>query len=624
MTSLLITNNSYTKIPTIKEADFHSNIGKSGENCNYGSNSSWKGEPPSEGFVYPKVTLYSYEDIVDGDIDESDTQINSYSATPINTKNSTETGMFCEKTPLFRSYASENNNSRIYPLGSSLDGYFLDDYYSSVGLQSKSGMIPHFSYRGKNLSQTCPYFYDGMRSWKDVTTESKLVILDTSNLTFEHCAYSEDSPYLFVDKELISLDVKRNSDGTMNTSYYNGIDKARLYYTFVPSEASGHICLSFLVRGRVGSININSYVEPNGLTLSSNSSYISEGTVDGDSIVCPDKWERVYTIVGYSGATADSSIRIGFEIPIYWGDKTNLSRGISFCEGMVSETSYPLVWNQRFREASLPTSKSPIIFDLLSEYRRYDVLKYLSTLDSWTISYRRKIGVGTSSIVDTIGRMTITTTFTPSGGKIQIDSIENGTKGNNNIYTLDYSASPLETIYLTYNRSTSQLHYYLFVEDTLITDFTQSLSTFGNCLNFSFLDETDGNGIVITKDRYGNVIDPYRIGVILGGYFTVIDSDRVKDLDIDISPCEVAYSDFVFLENKGLSEDEITKIQKTFMVVSDSSEGYSPERIIYEYSIFEESPVEGSTSKLMEYRGTLKNEAPSNTVVIFANNFTEK
>ena len=63
MTSLLITNNSYTKIPTIKEADFHSNIGKSGENCNYGSNSSWKGEPPSEGFVYPKVTLYSYEDI---------------------------------------------------------------------------------------------------------------------------------------------------------------------------------------------------------------------------------------------------------------------------------------------------------------------------------------------------------------------------------------------------------------------------------------------------------------------------------------------------------------------------------------------------------------------------------
>ena len=291
---------------------------------------------------------------------------------------------------------------------------------------------------------------------------------------------------------------------------------------------------------------------------------------------------------------------------------------------MVSETSYPLVWNQRFREASLPTSKSPIIFDLLSEYRRYDVLEYLSTLDSWTISYRRKIGVGTSSIIDTIGRMTITTTFTPSGGKIQINSIDNGTKGNNNNYTLDYSASPLETIYLTYNRSTSQLHYYLFVEDTLITDFTQSLSTFGNCLNFSLLDETDENGVVITKDRYGNVIDPYRIGVILGGYFTVIDSDRVKDLDIDISPCEVAYSDFVFLENKGLSEDEITKIQKTFMVVSDSSEGYSPERIIYEYSIFEESPVKGSTSKLMEYRGTLKNEAPSNTVVIFANNFTEK
>ena len=91
MTSLLITNNSYTKIPTIKETDFHSNIGKNGENCNYGSNSSWKGEPPSEGFVYPKVTLYSYEDIVDGSIDESDTQINSYSDTPINTKNSTET-----------------------------------------------------------------------------------------------------------------------------------------------------------------------------------------------------------------------------------------------------------------------------------------------------------------------------------------------------------------------------------------------------------------------------------------------------------------------------------------------------------------------------------------------------
>ena len=41
-------------------------------------------------------------------------------------------------------------------------------------------------------------------------------------------------------------------------------------------------------------------------------------------------------------------------------------------------------------------------------------------------------------------------------------------------------------------------------------------------------------------------------------------------------------------------------------------------------SIFEESPVKGSTSKLMEYRGTLKNEAPTNTVVMFANNFTEK
>ena len=374
----------------------------------------------------------------------------------------------------------------------------------------------------------------------------------------------------------------------------------------------------------MGSININSYVEPNGLTLSSNSSYISEGTVDGDSIVCPDKWERVYTIVGYSGATVASSIKIGFEIPIYWEDKTNLSRGISFCEGMVSETSYPLVWNPRFREALLPTSKSPIVFDLLSDYRRYDVLEYLSTLDSWTISYRRKIGAGTSSIVDTIGRMTITTTFTPSGGKIQIGSIDNGTKGNNNNYTLDYSTSPLETIYLTYNRSTSQLHYYLFVEDTLIRDFTQKISTFGNCLNFSLLDETDEKGMVITKDKDGNILDPYRIGVILGGYFTAIDSDRVKDLDIDISPCEVAYSDFVFLENKGLSKDEITNIQKTFMVISDSNGGYSPEKIVYEYSIFEESPVEGSTSKLMEYRGTLKNEAPSNTVVIFANNFTEK
>ena len=182
----------------------------------------------------------------------------------------------------------------------------------------------------------------------------------------------------------------------------------------------------------------------------------------------------------------------------------------------------------------------------------------------------------------------------------------------------------METIYLTYNKSTSQLYYYLFVEDTLIKDFTQNISTFGNCLNFSLLDETDEKGMVITKDKDGNTLDPYRIGVILGGYFTAIDSDRVKDLDIDISPCEVAYSDFVFLENKRLSKDEITNIQKTFMVVSDSSRGYSPERIVYEYSIFEESPVKGSTSKLMEYRGTLKNETPTNTVVMFANNFTEK
>ena len=41
MTSLLETNNTYTKIPIMKEADFHSNIGKSGSNCNYGENSDW-------------------------------------------------------------------------------------------------------------------------------------------------------------------------------------------------------------------------------------------------------------------------------------------------------------------------------------------------------------------------------------------------------------------------------------------------------------------------------------------------------------------------------------------------------------------------------------------------------
>ena len=475
MTSLLETNSTYTKIPIMNEADFHSNIGKSGSNCNYWENSDWKGAThPSEGYVYPKVTLYDYEDLIDGDIDPSDTGINSIL---MNTTNSVSTGMFCEKPWLFSSFVEENSNSRIYPLGSDIDGYYLKDFYSTVGLQYKTGKLAHEPYNGKNLSKECPSFYDGVRSWEDSSLETNLKILKSSNLRFEHCSYKDKLPYLFIDKGLLSIDVKRKSDGTMDTNYYDTVNEAIVCSSFSPSKDSGYICFSMLVKGDISSILSYPYIsEEQNLTIDSKEFYISNGEASEEGITIPPKWERVHFIVHYAvtNGASPSSVNIGLRIPVYNGENNNLSKGFSICEGMISETSYPLVWNYRLRESVIPTSKSLINFDLAPEGDSFkEDTSYLST-KAWTISYKRKLSACTSTIMDIIGRLRITTSLTPSGGKIQMSSIDNGATGNNFNYELDYSKSPVETIYITYNGS-GTIKYYLYVGNSLIKSFTQNL-----------------------------------------------------------------------------------------------------------------------------------------------------
>ena len=624
MTSLLETNSTYTKIPIMKEADFHSNIGKSGSNCNYGENSDWKGAThPSEGYVYPKVTLYNYEEIIDGDIDPSDTGINSIL---MNTTNSVSTGMFCEKPWLFSSFVEENSNSRIYPLGSDIDGYYLKDFYSTVGLQYKTGKLAHEPYNGKNLSKECPSFYDGVRSWKDSSSETNLKVLGASNIRFDHCSYKEKSPYLFIDKGLLSINVKRKSDGTMDRDYYSSVSEATVCSTFSPSSASGYICFSILAKGDLTNILSYPYIgEEQNLTIDSKEFYISNGEASEEGITIPTKWERIHFIIHYTVTDNASprSVSIGLRVPVYNGDNNNLSQGVSFCEGMISETSYPLVWNYRLRESAIPTSKSLINFDLAPEGDSFkEDTSYLST-KAWTISYKRKLSACTSTIMDTIGRLRITTSLTPSGGKIQMSSIDNGATGNNFNYELDYSKSPIETIYITYNGS-GTIEYYLYVGYSLIWSFTQSISSFGNCLHSVFLEETDADGSVLTTDKFGNTIEPMRISAILGGGFTTISNNKVRDTNLDVSLCESAYSDFIFLEGRVVTPSEMDKIQKGFMATKDTSKAPSPQSIFYEYTIFEEKDVEGSDSKIMEYVGVLQDNSPTNTVVMFADSFTER
>lgn len=624
MTSLLETNNTYTKIPLMKEKDFHSNMGKSGSNCNYGEESDWKGSShPSEGYVYPKVTLYNYEEIIDGDIDPSDTGVNS---TIIDPQYSVSTGMFCEKYPAFASFVKDNSNSRIYPLGSDINGYFLKDFYSSVGLQYKTGRIAHPIYNGKHLSKDCPNFYDGVRSWRDSSSETNLKILEASNIRFNHCSYKEKSPYLFIDKGLLSIDVKRKADGTMDTNYYSTVNEAIVCSNFSPSRESGYICFSILVKGNIGDVLTYPYIgEESNLTIDKKEFYISNGRASEEGITVPSKWERIHFLVHYKAVDKNSSksVTLGLRIPVYNDGNNNLSKGISFCEGMISETSYPLVWSYRMRESTLPTSKALINFDLTPNGSSYDKdVSYLST-KAWTISYKRKLCAGISSITDVIGRLAISTSFTPNSGKIQISSLDNGTKSNNFSYELDYSKSPVETIYLSYNGS-GVLKYSLYVGYTLVNEFSQNISTFGNCLYSIFLEETDEEGNIITKDKSGKDIEPIRMNTVLGGEFTNISNNKVKDTDFDVSLCESAYSDFIFLEGIALTEENIDKIQKGFMSVKDTSTSPSPFRICYEYSIFEENSIEGSDSKTLSYVGMLQDNSPTNTVVMFADNFTER
>lgn len=625
MTSLLETNNTYTKIPIMKEADFHSNIGNSGSNCNYGEKATWKGSShPSEEYVYPKVTLYDYEEgLMDGDIDPSDMRINSIL---MNTTNSVSTGMFCEKPWLFNSFVKENSNSRIYPLGSDIDGYYLKDFYSTIGLQYKTRKLAHESYNGKNLSKDCPSFYDGVRSWRNSSSEVNLKVLDSSNLRFDHCSYKEKVTYLFVDKNLLSIDVKRKSDGTMDKNYYSSINEATVCSTFSPSNASGYICFSILAKGNLTDILLYPYIgEEQNLTIDTKEFYISNGGASEEGITVPTKWERIHFIIHYTvtDSASPSSVSIGLRIPVYYEDNNNLSQGISFCEGMVSETSYPLVWSYRFRENVIPTSKFLINFDLAPEGDSFkEDTSYLST-KAWTISYKRKLSACTSAIMDTIGRLRINTSLTPTGGKIQMISFDNGATSSNFTYELDYSKSPIETIYITYNGS-GVIRYYLYVGQSLIRSFTQNLSSLGNCLHSIFLEETDEEGNTLITDRFGNTIEPIRISVILGGGFTNISDNKVKDTDFEVSLCESAYSDFIFLEDKVMTPSERDKIQGSFMSVKDTSEASSPQSISYEYTIFEEKNIEGSDSKVMEYIGVLQDNSPTNTVVMFADNFTER
>ena len=60
------------------------------------------------------------------------------------------------------------------------------------------------------------------------------------------------------------------------------------------------------------------------------------------------------------------------------------------------------------------------------------------------------------------------------------------------------------------------------------------------------------------------------------------------------------------------------------MSTKDTSEASFPQSIFYEYTIFEEKDIEGSDSKVMEYVGVLQDNSPTNTVVMFADSFTER
>lgn len=625
MISIMETNNTYTKIPNMKEADFHSNTGKSGSNCNYG-NSTWKGSNhPTGDYVFPKVTLYNYEELIDGELDPSSIGINSLS---IDTTNSVTSGMFCEKPQIYETYIKSYSNSRIYPLGSDIDGYYLNDFYSTVGLQSKVNKLAHKTYVGSHLSKDCPSFYDGVRPWKSSLTNINLKVIDTSNTEFLHCSYKNKASYLFIDKDIMSIDVKRNEDGTMNKTYYTNIDSAFITNSFSPSSTSGYICFSILGRGNLDGVQIIPYVEGNNLTIDNTSVYISEGVASIESIILPNKWERVHYIIHYtSNSSLNGTIKVGLKVPLYYEEHNNLSLGISLCGGIISETSYPLVWNSKLRDSKIPTSISQINFDLIPEGDSYkDNVNYLSSRP-WTITYKRKIEASISSITDIIGRLKITTTVTPSSGSVQMSSISNEVQGNNNDYTLDYSDSPYETVYIVFN-GTNTLYYYLYNKSNCICYFTQDITSFSNCLDSIFIEETDNDGNIITKNKKGEDIKPIRISAILGGEFTTISSDnKVRDTNLDVSLCDIAYSDFIFIDEKALSQEEISKIENSYMTVHDSYNDSSARSIVHEYTIFEEKTIQnsdGSTINTISYAGVLEEVSPINTQVMYASKFIEK
>ena len=90
--------------------------------------------------------------------------------------------------------------------------------------------------------------------------------------------------------------------------------------------------------------------------------------------------------------------------------------------------------------------------------------------------------------------------------------------------------------------------------------------------------------------------------------------------------CDVAYSDFIFLEEKKLSESEITKIQNSSMTLHDSSKDSNPRNIVYEYTIFEKKKIQSQDKEItsLVYTGVLEDLLPTNTVIMYANKFTEK
>lgn len=612
---ILKTNPNRTYIKHMHEVDFHSNIGKSGSECDYG-NADWTSEsegtlaPPSE-FNFPKVSVYDYNDILD-----SDTSLNPIDAytgeDTLSTDNSVDVGMFCERTPKFKRYSLENNHSHIYPLGSDLDGYTLYNFYRDIGLTSKY-KASHSNYMGSNLSKECAYSFKGMSSWEKT---GKIDIIPMPNFLSKHCDSKVANKNLFIDDYVLDFDIKRKSNGYVDTDYYNALPQGTEAKIYTTLEYNGQCCFSFYIRSKSSSpvlfkiLNEKSDGTPWSNNIIVVSSLETETISDEVYYKAIDDWTRVSFIC--SSDARGLSINVGISIPIYLhGGALNIANKGCFCACMRSTDLHPNLWDSR--NSKNISKKFPLNFKLGDFYNK----KYLSE-NPWTMSFHRYFerGIDTLTLTDTIGSLKLETIIDEIGNILirVTDNTGSFLLQQDVDYRYDYINE--EDIFLVYNGRT--LTVVSFDKDTMNYSVSLDISSVcSDCFSLLKIQEyKNGEEVILDKD-----IDYVYQSVLLGGELrpSCINNGVILDTDILINSACVSYSDFVYLDRDVLSIEDMNNIQKIYMTVESlHDDTLETRKIYYTYTIYDTTDI-GNLEKV----GVLVDNHPSSSVVMFSNNFKE-